>query len=269
MILVVYRILYGTDFLERSMRSVYDGADKIFVGYSSEPWSRPVNFPNIRDIEQSPPDVIEKYFDLLEGKIGSSNHQYNTPKGEFNLLYKKALDLFYLKNEPPTLTIFMEPDMVWAPGVFKNFVKEAKNHTHLFAPQIELWKNQKYRIRRIHDQTRLGPASYKNIPEFRLGAYALDPKNQIISQHGCYNYGYCLNEKTMKYKHLAALNFSAKIKDSIPTKTWYEEKWLNWTPETINLEPGERHTEHIPKAEPYDMPEDMRKFMDDNPVKNT
>ena len=37
----------------------------------------------------------------------------------------------------------------------------------------------------------------------------------------------------------------------------------------VNLEPGERHTEHIPKAEPYDMPEDMRKFMDENPVKNT
>ena len=47
MIYVIYRILYGTDFLERSMRSVYDEADRIFVGYSSEPWSKPKNFPKI------------------------------------------------------------------------------------------------------------------------------------------------------------------------------------------------------------------------------
>ena len=50
MIYVIYRILYGTDFLERSMRSVYDEADRIFVGYSTQPWSNPKNFPKISDI---------------------------------------------------------------------------------------------------------------------------------------------------------------------------------------------------------------------------
>ena len=269
MILVVYRILYGTDFLERSIRSVYDAADKIFVGYSTEPWSKPQNFPLITDIEKSPPDVVKEYFDLTEGKIEISNHQFNTPQGEFNFLHEKAIDLFYLRNEPPTLTVFMEPDMIWAPGVFKSFVEEAENHTHLFAPQIELWKTQSYRIRRIDDQTRLGPAAYKDIPEFKFGAYALNPKNQLISKHGCYNYGFCLNRKTMHYKHNAALDFSAKIKDSIPIESWYTEKWLNWTPAIGDLEPASKHTGHIPKAEPFEMPEDMRKFMDENPVKNT
>ena len=64
MIYVIYRILYGTDFLERSMRSVYDETDKIFVGYSTEPWSKPVNFPKITDIEQSPVEVIWDNFDI-------------------------------------------------------------------------------------------------------------------------------------------------------------------------------------------------------------
>ena len=264
MILVVYRILYGTDFLERSIRSVYDGADKIFVGYSSEPWGRPINFPNIRDIEQSPVDVIHKHFDLSEGKITVFNQQQTTPKGEFNYLHSWAVDLL----GKPEVVVFMEPDMVWAPGVFKSFVEEAQDKSHLFAPQIEMWKTQEYRIRRKDNITRLGPAAYKpEIPDFRFGAY--NGRDQVISKHGCYNFGFCLNEKTMLYKHNAALDFSEKIKDSIPSKTWYEEKWLNWTPETTNLEPGENHMDHIPKAEPYDMPEDMRKFMDENPVKNT
>ena len=264
MILVVYRILYGTDFLERSMRSVYDVTDKIFVGYSSEPWSRPVNFPNIRDIEQSPVDVIHKHFDLSEGKITVFSQQQTTPKGEFNYLYSWAVDLL----GKPEVVVFMEPDMVWAPGVFKNFIEEASNHSHLFAPQIEMWKTQEYRIRRKDNITRLGPSAYKpEIPDFRFGAY--NGRDQVISKHGCYNFGFCLNEKTMLYKHNAALDFSEKIKDSIPSKTWYEEKWLNWTPEITNLEPASKHPDHIPKAEPYDMPQDMRKFMDENPVKNT
>ena len=73
----------------------------------------------------------------------------------------------------------------------------------------------------------------------------------------------------MLYKHNAALDFSAKIKDSIPVESWYKEKWLNWTLETTNLEPSTKHIDQIPKAERYEMPEDMRKFMDENPVKNT
>ena len=267
MILVVYRILYGTDFLERSMRSVYDGADKIFVGYSSEPWSRPVNFPNIRDIEQSPVDVIHKHFDLSEGKIMVMNQQQTTPKGEFNYLYSWAVDLL----GKPDLVVFMEPDMVWAPGVFKSFVEEAQNKSYLFAPQLELWKTQEYRIRRKNNVTRLGPSAYKEvwgIPEFNFGAYNSDI-TQEISAFGCYNFGFCLNEKTMLYKHKASIDFSEKINDSIPVESWYKEKWLNWTLETINLEPASKHIDNIPKAEPYDMPEDMRKFMDENPVKNT
>ena len=73
----------------------------------------------------------------------------------------------------------------------------------------------------------------------------------------------------MLYKHNAALDFSDKIKDSIPSQTWYKEKWLDWTLDTTNLEPTHNQPGIIPKAERYEMPEDMRKFMDENPVKNT
>ena len=69
-----------------------------------------------------------------------------------------------------------------------------------------------------------------------------EPTSGQFHRHGCYNFGFCLNEKTMLYKHNAALDFSEKIKDSIPSQTWYEEKWLNWTPETTNLEPASKHT---------------------------
>ena len=84
MIYVIYRILYGTDFLERSMRSVYNVADRIFVGYSTEPWSKPKNFPKITDIEQSPVKVIKDNFDKNDKKIKVFSHHLDTPKGQFN-----------------------------------------------------------------------------------------------------------------------------------------------------------------------------------------
>ena len=38
-LIVIYRILYGTDFLERSIRSVVDVADRVCVYFSTQPWS--------------------------------------------------------------------------------------------------------------------------------------------------------------------------------------------------------------------------------------
>ena len=100
MIYIIYRILYGTDFLERSMRSVYDEADRIFVGYSTEPWSKPKNFPKISDIEKSPVDVIWENFDTTDEKIKIFSHHVDTPQGQFNYLYNWAVDFLG------------EPDMV-------------------------------------------------------------------------------------------------------------------------------------------------------------
>ena len=118
MILVVYRILYGTDFLERSIRSIYDEVDHVWVGYSTEPWSKPQGFPDIRDIEESPIKTIEDNFDLTKGKITLWYHHVNTPRGQFNYLYEQAI---YEKGIPE-IVVFMEPDMIWAPGMFKTFM---------------------------------------------------------------------------------------------------------------------------------------------------
>ena len=130
MILVIYRILYGTDFLERSMRSVYDEADKIFVGYSSEPWSRPANFPDIRDIEQSPVDVIHKHFDLSEEKIMVMSHQRDTPAGEFNYLYNWAVDLLSkpdIVNGKSVASIYTSFGAAASPLIVKVIISVASN----------------------------------------------------------------------------------------------------------------------------------------------
>ena len=265
MILVIYRILYGTDFLERSVRSVYNEADHVWIGYSTEPWSKPKGFPDIRDIEESPIKTIEDNFNLTEGKITLFYHHVDTPRGQFNYLYDQAT---YEKGIP-TIVVFMEPDMVWAPGMFKTFMEQVKSSdkTIITAPQIELWKTNEWRI---PQRKRFGPTAYKIVPPpLGFGQFPLDGRYPVVSTGGCFNFGFCFNERTMLYKHQSALDFSAKIGDSVPSPTWYNEKWLNWTPEVTNLEPSAKHTQLIPHALPYQMPEDMRKFMNENPSKNT
>ena len=116
-VLVVYRILYGTDYLERSIRSVLAGADQVFVGYSNEPWSRPKPFTDIREVEVSPREVIDQYFD---DKVTAAYYHYDTPRNQFRLLRMEAIK--YLEEH--YITVFMEPDMVWAPGYFEKFIDE-------------------------------------------------------------------------------------------------------------------------------------------------
>jgi len=70
------------------------------------------------------------------------------------------------------------------------------------------------------------------------------------------------------WRHPEQMN-NYKIGDSVPAQHWYEEKWLNWTPNTMNLEPAANYTHRIPKALPYDMPIEMREYMDGNPIKNS
>ena len=55
----------------------------------------------------------------------------------------------------------------------------------------------------------------------------------------------------MKYKFEVAVQSSKYYKDSLPAKDWYEKKWLNWTPETEDLEISEAHKHYIKKALPY------------------
>ena len=48
MILAIYRIHYGTDFIKESVNSIIDYVDKIYIFYSEEPWVKTdkINYKN-------------------------------------------------------------------------------------------------------------------------------------------------------------------------------------------------------------------------------
>ena len=78
-----------------------------------------------------------------------------------------------------------------------------------------------------------------------------DSIKRVHPSYQCYNYGFCLSPEVMKYKHEVAIQSSKYYSDSIPSKEWYEDKWLNWTPETRDIEIAEKHKHKIKQAWPY------------------
>ena len=113
--------------------------------------------------------------------------------------------------------------------------------------QIEFWKSEKYHVPR--EQPRPGPTLWNKSPE-KTGKGCFEKRN-IHPKLKCYNYGFCLSPEVMKYKHEVAIQSSKYYKDSLPAEDWYEEKWLNWTPETTDLEISEKHRHLIKKALPW------------------
>ena len=151
----------------------------------------------------------------------------------------------------------MEPDMV-----FPNFGKIVR---HAVSAQVRTWKQIEFWKRydfRVPYRKRVGPVEYER--EVLPTGFGADPDpawynpawvHEDIAE--VYNFGFMLNDRTMWYKQQCALNFSKQVGDSLPSETWYEDKWLGWTRDTKNLEIAKNYTHLIPQID--DVPEQQAK----------
>ena len=260
---VIYRIHYGVDFLKHSLESVEDWANRIYICYSLLPWSRDThvlykgvntNLTNPENVE----DFLKNNFDNNE-KVVLLNEEFESPKHQFRKLFEKISEL---EGYTPKTCLFIEPDMVFQKGDLSKLHDELiqENYDSLSTPQVELWKNCKWRI---PERDRVGPTLWnidkKTDFDTHFGTTSKDGNivrsNRIVN----YNFGFCLNKRSMLYKHLTALSFSQKIGDSIPCPDWYEDKWLNWSPETKDIEISLNYKHTIPKAIPYELDYNFQK----------
>lgn len=263
----IYRIHYGTDFLKQSIHSIKWAVDKVFVFYSLKPW---VVKDTVKYLEQevsmpsNPDDVMQFMYDNFRAnqKIVYKQAEFSGPANQFRQLYDLACQS---EGHSCDQVLFMEPDMVFYKPIVDSLFSELEQRRDipcLGTTQIELWKNYEWRI---PQRDRIGPMVWdiNRAPDFTTHFGPWHPQHQNTSRHiQNYNFGFCLNAQTMLYKHLTAINFSAAIGDSIPSQEWYRDKWLNWTPETRDIEISERWKHLIPQAIIYNMPDEMKKQMD-------
>ena len=234
----LYRIHYGLDFLGQSIESIENQVDKIFVFWSKKPWYK--GAMKLPPLDENVKEFCEKY-----SKVTVFEKEYDLPLNQYKLMYDEVVQYY----PQPKQTLMMEPDMVWGDEI--KDIWELKDPEVCFN-QIEFWKNEQWYIKRNKDGSadRPGPSLWNIVPtETQKGCW--QNARTIHSSITCYNYGFCLSPKVMKYKHEVALQSSKYYKDSKPSETWYEDKWLNWTPETEDLEISEKHTHYIKKALPW------------------
>ena len=234
----LYRIHYGLDFLGKSIESIENHVDKIFVFWSKKPWYK--GAMKLPPLDENVKEFCEKY-----SKVTVFEKEYDLPLNQYKLMYDEVMQHY----PQPKQTLMMEPDMVWGDEI--KDIWELKDPEVCFN-QIEFWKNEQWYIKRDKDGSadRPGPSLWNITPtETQKGCW--QNARTVHSSITCYNYGFCLSPKVMKYKHEVALQSSKYYKDSKPSETWYEDKWLNWTPETRDIEIAEKHKHKIKQAWPY------------------
>jgi len=237
---VIYRIHYGFEFIYESIKSIHSWADEIVVSVSKEPWykEKTVKYLGI-DTTIVHPENIKYHIENLQyiPKVSVYEKEFDTPKNQWGYLINKFSTDYVLT---------MEPDMVFPSEESIDWISDKPQV--IFNKQIEYWRNEFWRI---PQRNRPGPVLYKN-PKDVVTGFSNNSGNipSINSPHGTLNYGFCFSPELMLYKHLLALGFSKQIGDSVPSETWYKDKWLNWTPNTINLEISAKHTHAIKKAIP-------------------
>lgn len=261
MMIGIYRVLYGADFVVESIRSILPHVDKVIVYQAPRPWGVStgahyrgewVSWPAKFD------DLSDRVLGMNEPSVEIVDNYYPTPFGQ----YEHIINNLLLPNYPKLSDVVtMEPDWVWAPAEAEWAFSEWASRSHLnqaHSRQIEMWRTCDWRT-----PERLGRAT----PSFqRVGVRAPAP-NLLTPSHelggSVYNLGFCASEATLRWKHLTGIAFTAEIKDCAPNPDWFEEKWKKWNPVTnnTNLEISLGLEYKIPCAIPYEallVPESIR-----------
>lgn len=265
----VYRILYGECFIQESIKSIEPYFDKIFVFwtnralgnatqciYKGETVHFPAKFDNvIGKIQELNSDKIV----LIEDYVVNNDNQFTHVVNDYILpRYPK-----------PDFITFIEPDHVFREDQLKAAFSEFKELVHSSGGEInhastsyvELWKTPHYQTIPHSRRYRLGSVFWdmrklSKVPKTHKHAQVIKPsKKPDFLKAYVHDFGFCVSEKSMYWKHLIAIGISQAIADSPPNEDWYEDVWLNWRYEDgkENLHISIGFESYIPGIVPYDI----------------
>lgn len=264
---------YGIDFIKKSVESIIEDVDHIFIFFSKNPWivnDKMVYKNKLIDFPVNPENV-EEYLNvnfINNTKISILNFECQTPLNQFGLMYEQSLKLL---KKTPNKVLFMEPDMIFPENGLKLLLYELKIKFWLdfiSTKEIELWKinnSFKKKCYRVPYRKRSGGGAmlWNTTKKIKTGFSPKDYKKKIHFSWlvEILNMGFCINDKTMFYKFLIGLVYTKKIGDSLMNENWYDEKWKNWNIDTVNIEQSKGAEHRIPKIIDYKIPMKFYKFL--------
>jgi len=252
-------VLYGADFICESIFSVLPHVDHVFVVMMDRPWG---GTPGVTYKGQWVPwpDKFDAT-DLLVFEMMRRNKNITiTTASKFTPWNRWGFGVNdIVRNKLGVDTeevVILDPDCVFS---------EAESTTAFFnwnthpeyewaAPsQVELWRTPAWQVVRPRQmvsfhRNNLDLISSSDPPDGRKRAV---PKTHKLVGH-VHNLGFCVSERTMRWKHLTSMAFSPIIGESVPNPDWLD-KWLTWKPGVRDLEPSLRCENAIREAVPYDI----------------
>lgn len=253
-----YQIVYnGAEFIEASIANVAPHVGRYLVFLNDRPWNASPS--------EYPPDGTEAILDRLvafgkypnltvfKGYWGSEPQQRNY-----------AIDLIRSRHPECSYAFVHDFDEGYTEEGMRNILKFVEDYQSVHAVyRIRrrcYWKSFDYWIDPIeptpaliiHNVRDVGraPAYYDNIRNMSGGAHIVIPESIAVQQHFSY-------VRANDAGILQKIKTSPHADEMIPS--WYEEKWLKWTPEMEDLHPTAPwcYKRAVP-ADPNSLPETFR-----------
>lgn len=250
-------VLYGADFIVESIASVLPYVERVYVVFMQRPWGdtsgvefggKWISWPERFD------DARERVAALKNDRVVSIEAQKSSPWDRWSFAVNDVLG----KVCDPSEVVLIDPDCVFSDVKAKQMFAEWEAHPEYVwaAPgQIELWKTPEWKIERPRSMVSLHRGDVSLLSsDARKRRGVNPPETHKLSGH-VHNFGFCVSDSTMRWKHLTALAFSPVIGESLPNPAWLDKCWRAWHPTDNNrsLEPSLGCESAIQKAVPHDI----------------
>jgi len=236
----VYRFYYGEDFIEQSIRSTANSLDEIFVFWVDRPFGDPKSVGYKGTTYEFPRPIDKSWKILLRmqqeyPQLHVIYDYWPTDMGQFSHLVNDRILPHYPK---PDTIVFIENDHVYHERQFLHTLRMFNESGYSVASThpLEHWRTPLWVM--PERKNRLctmfwNMAPFDAIPRVGRHANPLDFKIGWLPIQ-THNFGLCLSDENMFWKHNVALAKSPLVGDSTPRPEWYDI-WLNWKPGDTDL----------------------------------
>ncbi len=225
-----YCLLFGQEkWLQPHLENVCPHFDKVYIAYSQKPWvafnpkARTQIPTNPASIPSNLPNNVEVITGEWASEVDQRNAAVNKAKQDgIDYLFDIDLDEFYFHADLEEIK--------------KTIASLGVTRARFFVPGITFWKSFHYAVEAPDREFPICadiPIGFdlqpdtKHIRKRKVKNY----DNYVLTPYCCYHASYVLSNDELRTK----IQIWGHAHQVVPG--WFEEKWLNWQPDTINLHP--------------------------------